>query len=246
VSELASAAAAGDVAKVGTLLQAGADVNRGDDAGSSPLVYAIRRGQVETAKLLLDHGADVNLPDSSGLTAAEDLQFTASFFKENPGLDQINWNVPSEEAQRRIEKLQQLFAAKVAGPNDRDSQGRTVLHRMAFAGNRLVNFFTANKEHPTDPNIQDNDGNTPLVLAAMSPRAKDLSPKVVIENPKNPDQPESWNTQAYIADCLIRSGAKLDLVVRNGKTVGELALQAAIQANNAQLISVLQKAGSPP
>jgi ankyrin repeat protein len=44
------------------------------------------------------------------------------------------------------------------------------------------------------------------------------------------------------AKILIQYGMKLDQVVRDGKTEGELAMAAAVKTNNTQLISILQAA----
>jgi hypothetical protein len=54
---------------------------------------------------------------------------------------------------------------------------------------------------------------------------------------------KDWNAEAFIAYQLIKAGAKLDLVVAKGKTVGELAMVAAVKAKNPQLISILHDAG---
>jgi ankyrin repeat protein/beta-lactamase regulating signal transducer with metallopeptidase domain len=246
VSDLAAAAAYGQVDKVSELLEKGANVDAGDNMGETPLCYAIRRGQVETARVLVAHGANINKFDSRGLSPWGELLFMADFFKENPELEQYNWNVSPQEAQVRLAALQQLFAKDSVGPDYRDGKGRTVLHLMAMAGNTMVMFFADNKEHPADPNIQDNDGNTPLLLAALSPHAKDLAIKrSTYENYKTPQQKmKYWNAEAFIADNLIKARAKLDLVIRDGKTVGELAMEAAVKANNPQLVSVLQAAGA--
>ncbi len=46
------------VAKI--LIQAGADVNRVDDSGRTPLIYVARIGDIKNAQLLIESGADVN------------------------------------------------------------------------------------------------------------------------------------------------------------------------------------------
>lgn len=59
------AAQAGDRARVEALLSGGADVNRFDDLGKSPLEYAAMEEHLDVVRLLLAHGADVNAHDES-------------------------------------------------------------------------------------------------------------------------------------------------------------------------------------
>jgi ankyrin repeat protein len=50
------------------LIRRGADPNRPDPEGETPLHLAIRHGHLEAVRRLLRRGADVNRPDSNGLT----------------------------------------------------------------------------------------------------------------------------------------------------------------------------------
>jgi ankyrin repeat protein len=61
--QLHLAAADGDLAQVGALLAAGADVRAFDDLGCTPLHHAIEQGHVEVALILLTAGADINAHD---------------------------------------------------------------------------------------------------------------------------------------------------------------------------------------
>ncbi|MCE0497482.1 MAG: ankyrin repeat domain-containing protein [Methylacidiphilales bacterium] len=234
VGDLSAAVAAGDNAKVAALLHDGANVNETDRAGNTPLLYAVRRGQVDMAKLLLAHGANINQFSFGGLTPTDSLDEEAN--SGRPDQAQLDWGVSQEEGQRRLAAFKALFLNYPPDPNYRDSRGRTALHQAAFSGNVFLPM--GDKAHPVDPNIRDHDGNTPLLLAALSPHVKYTVDR-------------SSNSQAYIVNRLLKAGAKLDLVMANGKTVGEMAMAAAVKANNPQLISVLHDAGvaepaSPP
>jgi len=57
-------------------LVAGEDVNKRDELGRTPLMYAARDGNLEKVKQLLKRGADVNLQDNNGRTA---LRYATAF-----------------------------------------------------------------------------------------------------------------------------------------------------------------------
>jgi ankyrin repeat protein len=57
---------AGDLAGMRRELAAGADPNRGDDAGYTPLHAAIQEKRAEVVALLLESGANPNRPDNHG------------------------------------------------------------------------------------------------------------------------------------------------------------------------------------
>ncbi len=62
------------------LVRLGADINRPNAAGDTPLLQAISQGNRVLAKHLIAQGADVNLPDSTGKTP---LQRAETLHNEN-------------------------------------------------------------------------------------------------------------------------------------------------------------------
>ena len=59
------ASSKGQVAAVGALIEAGADLNVGNYIGDTPLHEAVHYGHKDVVKLLLDKGADKDFPNSS-------------------------------------------------------------------------------------------------------------------------------------------------------------------------------------
>jgi len=69
VGAIHAAAASQSLSIVRALIEAGADVNRAQQAGFTPLHEAAMTGQLELAQLLLDRGADVNAKADDARTA---------------------------------------------------------------------------------------------------------------------------------------------------------------------------------
>jgi len=73
--ELFVAARNGDLIKVQTLLENGADPNAKDNAGHTPLHWAAHLGHVEIVELLLERGANPNAEDNYGSTPLHEAAF---------------------------------------------------------------------------------------------------------------------------------------------------------------------------
>ena len=67
-SQLNLAISKGDLAKVQQLVEIGVDVNKKDERGKTPLMYAILYKQTEIVSYLIKKGADYRAEDSNGLT----------------------------------------------------------------------------------------------------------------------------------------------------------------------------------
>jgi ankyrin repeat protein/beta-lactamase regulating signal transducer with metallopeptidase domain len=237
VGYLSEYCARGNLTKVNELIKAGANVNETDKYGVTPLMYAIRQGHPEIIRVLWDHGANINQFDSAGNTPLTQFQAVRADFDRWPGAIADDWGIHrrmrANEAKQRITDLESFFKQHASDPNYQNASGRTALHQAALAGNTEgLSRLLALKP---DINLEDNNGGTPLLLAASSALANNLSIRYV-----DARSAKQWNAEARIADQLIKAGAKLDLVVSNGKTVGELAIEAANKSKNQQLISVLR------
>lgn len=65
-SHLNVAISKGDLAKVQQLVEIGVDVNKKDERGTTPLMYAILFNQPQIAAYLIRNGADCNAKDVKG------------------------------------------------------------------------------------------------------------------------------------------------------------------------------------
>ncbi|UCG55671.1 MAG: ankyrin repeat domain-containing protein [Phycisphaerales bacterium] len=100
----------GNLERVKSLVEGGADINAQDRQGWTPLQTAIRRQQKEIAEYLVEKGADVKIADSVGQTALHVACFKGSA------------------------ELTTLLIGKGADINARDRAGQTPLHFAAEHG----------------------------------------------------------------------------------------------------------------
>ncbi len=67
-TQLNVAISKGDLAKVQQLVEIGVDVNKKDERGTTPLMYAILFNQPQIVAYLIKKGADYRAEDANGLT----------------------------------------------------------------------------------------------------------------------------------------------------------------------------------
>jgi len=133
-SLLSSVCRIGHLDAVRILLDAGADINRRDPDGNTPLWNAYLMDRREILRLLLDRGANVNIPLDDGeymLTRAIDFD---------------------------KEEVAQLLIDHGADPNRADDLGKTPLICAAMMGH--LNVARALREAGADPWLRDNKGKT--------------------------------------------------------------------------------------
>jgi len=203
------AAAAGDGARVATLLDAGAEIdqqNPGAGGIPTPLIAAAFCGHTEVVRLLLARGADVHAVNSQGRSALV------------------------QAADQGHAEIVQLLAHAGSTVDRPGLFGQNALHLAAWQGHRAVVQTLLACAARID--IRDDAGMTPLALACT----EDV-PEVVallldagtpIEERSGPTDATplimaAIDGQARVASVLLARGARRDARDRNGRTAAEWA-----------------------
>ncbi|UCE61244.1 MAG: ankyrin repeat domain-containing protein [Phycisphaerales bacterium] len=149
--DLHTAAGAGDLARMDTLLRQSPDLVHARDAlGFTPLDVAARNLRVKAAELLIEAGADVNAKDRHGTTA---LHVVLAVHRKEKGL------------QTHRKALVSLLIKSGADVKATDGRGKTPLHIVAMTGqDPLLELL---HKAGTDLAAKDHLGRTPLHYAAM-------------------------------------------------------------------------------
>ena len=151
-----------NVKEVRRHLNEGANVNKPDKNGQTPLHRAAGRGYTEVAQTLIERGAKINPKDNEGQTPLH----LASRLGYTPMID--------------------LLITKGASLRSRDENGRGVMHHAVLSTRKEAALFLLSKGAQVD--LRDNKGWTPLYLAAVNDqprmvellvnRGADVNPKI--------------------------------------------------------------------
>jgi len=238
--ELSDAIIANDLARVKFLVSKGADVNKVDDQGATPLTSAARQRHPEMVELLVRLGANVNEPNKDGMTpliagVMRDHVPTIKVLLEK-GAD---IEKPNAEGYRPLaiaiaeDKFEVGKALMEAGANVNTAAGPENLAPLMIvaaqtspaegaiflpSSTRPLDIAKGLVERGADVNAKSNTGTTALMIAATH---------------NNPP----------MIGLLIESGADIDAKNNQGKTAQDVAeLNGNIEA--AQAIRVLGTAKS--
>lgn len=135
ISPLHLAAGTGDIQMVEELIRIGADVNKINDLGETPL-YEVSRLDIEMAQLLLSHGVDINWGNNRGETC---LHKATSY---------------------RYPRMAQFLLEHGASINQTDNNGQTPLHWVFQDGD--LETLQLLLSYGADVNCANNLGDTPL------------------------------------------------------------------------------------
>ncbi len=166
-SAITEAAIIGSAPIIDALLKAGADPNFRTPNGETPLMAAARSGHLDAAKTLLDAGADINAKETWGeqsalmwaaaQSQAEMVKFLATWHKQSGGAN-LNDHGKINQWERKV--------IQEPRPKDMNKGGFTALHYAAREGCILCVQYLL--EAGADPDSEDPDRETPLLLALMN------------------------------------------------------------------------------
>jgi ankyrin repeat protein len=161
-SAITEAAILGSAPIIDVLLKAGADANYKNPEGETPLMAAARSGKVEAARLLIEAGADVNARETFGgqtaiMWASAQSQPEMVKFLASKGAD-LNARGVIRQWERKV--------ITEPRPKDMNRGGFTPLLYAAREGcvECVKNLLAAG----ADPDLEDPERITPLVLALMN------------------------------------------------------------------------------
>lgn len=159
VTRLQDAIRRGDVDRVQSLIEVGADPDFKGRMTTPPVQYALERGEINIVLLLIKSGADLNKTD----------------MWENTFLHKI-----IEQNSYDCAFLARAALDAGADPNLKNGLGKTPLHSLKSRNAELVDKMC---EKGADVNLQDDRGNTPLHDAIKQPRVA----LALLERGANPD-----------------------------------------------------------
>ncbi len=192
---LQQAAGQGNIQRVQMLLDAGAEVNRADRRGNTPLFLAVSAGHNEVAQLLIAAGADVNLGGDYQEHGSR-KKFTGII----PPIIQAVINKNPDPA------LVQTLLNAGADVDEKDREGLTAFLRACSDGNiELIKMLA--HAHANVNAIYPRTGNTPLIAAISKP-----APSSGFKGASTPD------TRPLEIQTLLNVGADVDAKDNQGKT----------------------------
>ncbi|MBU0507315.1 ankyrin repeat domain-containing protein [bacterium] len=176
------ASTVGNMEMVRFLVEHGADVNRLDLWGSSPLGWAVGRDQMEAAEYLIGHSAIIDptscperFPGAENITsplhraATRSPQMVAFLLEKgaNPDSRSTEGDTPlMSSVWSDSIRCMELLLQGGANPDAADETGHTALHRVTQLGKRPQAELLLTGG--ADPNLADRDGLTPLHVAAIT------------------------------------------------------------------------------
>lgn len=172
---LVEAAARGDAAAVGDLLERGADVNERDSTGRTAVTAATYAGSAPTVRLLVDAGAAVDLQDDTRANAflalgeTGNVALLAEVMRGKPDVTRTNRFggtalIPAAD-RGHVEMVRALLGRTTVDVDHVNNLGWTALLEAVILGDggpahvEIVGLLLA---AGADPAIADRDGVTPL------------------------------------------------------------------------------------
>ena len=216
-NSLHSAAKAGDVAEIKSLVALGFSIDRRDGAGATPLMKAAVNGKLQAVKYLLKQGADPSLQSNRG------------------------WNVLHYASEDGNLEVIELMLSRMLSIDSRTKEGYTPL--MIAAGNDKLQAVKYLLKQGADPSLQSNrgwnvlhyaseDGNLEVIELMLS---RMLSIDSRTKEGYTPLMIAAGNDKLQAVKYLLKQGADPSLQDNNGWN----ELHFASQGGNPEVIELM-------
>ncbi len=212
--QLIEAAISGDVAKLTSLIAAGADADTANNVGDTALIWAAYLDNIEIAKLLLEAGADANATNK--INGAAPLILTTRLYRNSGTLKVL---------------LEKGCNVNEANASEYNPHGSTALMFAAEAGK--VEAIQTLLEQGANVNAINKNGDTALIYAALSGCV--ITVKTLLTAPEININASNDNgyTALMIAAIKSRNGGTVQALIDKGADVntannnGDTALMMA-------------------
>jgi ankyrin repeat protein len=243
------------------LLEHGADINAPELLGLTALGMAAQAGNTAMVRLLLDRGAPVNRPMKGSFILpvyADDTPLALATVCNQ--LDAVTLLLdrgasPNQSAHdgfpvlhlAESKEIAELLIERGADVASRGYEGRTPLHHAAMQARRAIVSLLL--DHGVDPNAQDKNGDTPLLLALSQPIASAEVIGLLIKHGADVNVRRRSGSSALHAalgrdrkamEMLLDAGAAVDTPDQYGRTV----LHWAVENKNMEIVELLLARGA--
>ena len=237
------------------LVAQGADVNRRNNDGSTPLGVAMNRDRLDAVKYLIEHGADINCHDEQGLTplrhaARRGQKEIAQMLLEKDAditvLDSVGRTAIGLAKQYGHTEIVELLS-KRARQLDPEKEIMTIFDYAAIGDTEKIKSLIATGQ---DVNTKSKSGATALHWASSFGHIE--TAELLIQNGANVNSQDNTNSALTPLQLACSSGNKAvaELLLANGADIsvinnaGDTALDIASQRNYPEIVELLQKHGA--
>ena len=256
-NSLHSAAKAGDVAEIKSLVALGFSIDRRDGAGATPLMMAAAHDKLQAVKCLLKQGADPTLQGNKGWNVLHyaskggNPEVIELMLSHVPSIDsRIKEGVTPLMIAAKNDKLQAVKYLLKQGADSslQDNYGWNVLHYASKGGNpKVIELMLS---HVPGIDSRTKKGSTPLMIAARYDKLQAV--KYLLKQGADPSlqNNDGWNLLHFaslggnpeVIELMLGHVPNIDSITKEGST----PLMIAARNDKLQAVKYLLKQGADP